>query len=57
MWAVAVKEVMVPQFVPKNKPYLEASWVPKEENRIVSMVRVFQVCNQLGVCCGAQGNP
>ena len=37
----------MPQFVPKHKPYLEASWVPKEENRLVSKFWVSQECNQL----------
>ena len=34
----------------KKKPYLEASWVPKEENRTVSMFWVSQECNQRGLC-------
>ena len=41
----------------QNKPCLEASWVPKEENRIVSKFWVSQECNQRGLRCGSQGNP
>ena len=53
---------MVLQFVPKSRPYLEASLVPREENRAVSMVWVLEddhhECYQ---CCQgrvvAKGNP
>ena len=60
---MAVKEAMVPQFIHNSRPsYREASQVPKEENRAVSMVWVLEddhhVCNQCGQCCVvAQGNP
>ena len=40
-----------------NKPYLETSWVRKEEDRTVSIFWVSQEFNQRGPCCGAQGNP
>ena len=47
-------EAVVPQFGTKNKPYLEASWVPKEENRMVSILWVSQEYNQRGLYCGAR---
>ena len=58
---MVVMETVVLQSVPKQKPHLEASWVPKEENRTVSMVCVLEddhlVCNQCSQYCVAMGNP